>query len=538
MTEGFTQIVMNKILPHPIKAISAFLILSLVGAYFATDIRLSNDFLSFLKEDSPLVQELNTVAENLSGTKVIYLTIYRQEGNVKALENIGKYLRGLNRFDTVISLADYLALVNKEMYDGDEEKFTTPGSDDLIAQYLLFFQHNDIEPYVSSDFSKANIVIRCNINDSYDLNMLMQQIRDEMDSNKFDRPMYTLTGKSVMVSKSVDQLATGQTASISFMALTLFIIIAILFISMKAASMTVIANLFAVVVLFGIMGLLNIPLNVGTCMVAAITIGIGIDDTLHLMVRYNKELKIHKDESAGIANAIRAEFVPVLVTSLGLAGGFLVLGTSSFVPVMQFGLLSAAVIFLAVVADLILTPLLLSTTRLITIWDLVGLHLRKQLMTTSPVFKGMNTMQAKKLILASQVEEFDEGAHVITSGEEGETFYVILEGELEVSIEQAGHRIIISYLTMGESFGEIALISRMKRTADVIAKTKTKLLVYDWDSLVRLRRFAPYLSSQLLLNLANILGMRLVDAQRKLDVDDKQPLKPKGSPLRRVRDKL
>ena len=78
----------------------------------------------------------------------------------------------------------------------------------------------------------------------------------------------------------------------------------------------------------------------------------------------------------------------------------------------------------------------------------------------------------------------------------------------------------------------------MKRTADVVAKTDTKLLTYNWDSLVTLRRYAPYLSSQLLLNLANILGMRLVDAQRKLDADDEQPLKPRGGPFKRVRDKL
>lgn len=530
---AFASMVMNRIVPKPYHTIGIVVLLCIPCLYFLTEIKMSNDLLSFLKQDSKLVREINTLSNKLSGTKVIYLTLEGNEGDfkrankVQTLAQISNYLREMGKsedqpkgvFDTVISLADYLALVNRElMYDGDDQFYDVPKKDDLIAQYLLFFHHDSmLKPYVTGDYARANIVIRCNINDSHELNTIVEDIRNTLDSGKFGPLLYTLTGKSVIVAQSVDQLSRGQTASISFMALALFVIVAVLFISFKAASMTVLSNLFAVIVLFGIMGIFGIPLNVGTCMVAAITIGIGIDDTLHLMVRYNKELKRLKNELPAIERAVKAEFMPVLITTLGLAGGFGVLASSSFVPVMQFGALSALVIFLAVIADLILTPVLLSKTRLITIWDLVGLNLRKALMNTSPVFKGMSSMQAKKLILASNVQEYPAGSKIVKANEDGDKMYVVLEGDLEVFITQGDNRILLSYLSMGEVFGEIALISRTRRTADVVAKTDTKLLVYDWESLVKLRRFAPYLSSQLLLNLANILGMRLVDAQRKID---------------------
>lgn len=537
MSEAFTAWVMKYLVPKPYRVLLFFGLITIPCLYFATNIKMSNDLLSFLKPDSPLVQQLNTLSENLSGTKVIYLTVegnpddFRQARKVQMLENITRYLRELGEFDSVVSLSDYLALVNREMHESDPSYFHSPRRDDLLAQYLLFFHPSMLSPYVTGDYSRANIVIRCNINDSHKLNLLMEQIRQDLNSGRFGPLLYTLTGKSVMVAQSVENLSKGQTASIAFMALALFIIIATLFISFKAAAMTVISNLWTVVVLFGIMGAFDIPLNVGTCMVAAITIGIGIDDTLHLMVRYNKDLKQLKSELPAIERVVKVEFMPVIITSIGLAGGFGVLASSSFVPVMQFGALSAFVIFLAVIADLILTPVLLSKTRLITLWDLVGLNVRKALMSTSPVFRGMNTMQAKKLILASNVEEFSAGTPIVKAGEEGDEMYVILEGDIEVSINQNGNRILISYLSMGEVFGEIALISRAKRTADVIAKTDTKLLVYDWDSLVRLRRYAPYLSSQLLLNLASILGLRLVDAQRKLDNAPK--LSPAGNSNKR-----
>ena len=523
LTYMFTNWVMHKVIPHSRLAFGVFIVLALSALFMASDLKKGNDLLGFLKEDSDLVKELNTVSSKLSGTKVIYITLrgdpgdFKTSANLKRIERISNYLRDYEEFDTVRSLADYFSLVNREMHGGDPKYNKIPNNNNLIAQYLLFFHPTTLEPYVSDQFSKTNITIRCNINDSNRLNTLVSHIRNDLNSGMFGPVVFQITGKSIMVAESVEQLATGQSASIGFMIIALFIIIALLFISFKAASMTVLANLFAIVLLFGIMGIFGIPLNVGTAMVAAITIGIGIDDTLHLMVRYNKELKRRKDELPAIEASVREEFEPVVITSMGLIGGFAVLGTSSFVPVMQFGILSAVVITITVIADLILTPLLLSKTRLISIWDIISMKLKQTLMNTSPVFKGLNTLQAKELILASCVEEYAAGTSLIKEGDEGDSMYVILEGELEVSKAQNDKRILLSYLSTGEVFGEIALISKAKRSADVIAKTDTKLLVYDWESLVKLRRIAPYLSSRLLLNIANILGMRLVDAQSKLD---------------------
>jgi hypothetical protein len=265
------------------------------------------------------------------------------------------------------------------------------------------------------------------------------------------------------------------------------------------------------------MGLLKIPLNVGTCMVAAVTVGIAVDDTLHLMVRYNRELKKTKDELEALKLALRAEFQPVMTTSLGLMAGFLVLSLSSFIPIRQFGLLSATVIFMAVVADLVLTPVLLSTTRLITIWDMLSLRVRTALLERSPLFEGMKPWQAKKLILTATIQNYEPGEHVIHQGEEGDTMYVILDGKLSVERAAGNTRSHLAMLGVGDALGEVALVSRTKRTADVIARTPAKVLALDWESLLNLQRFAPYLSSRLFLNLSRILGDRMVSSLGKLD---------------------
>jgi len=86
------------------------------------------------------------------------------------------------------------------------------------------------------------------------------------------------------------------------------------------------------------MGLLDIPLNTGTAMVAAIAIGIAVDDTIHIMSRYNKEMRILQSQNTAMEVCIRSEIKPVISTSLALALGFIVICFSSFVPVIYLGL--------------------------------------------------------------------------------------------------------------------------------------------------------------------------------------------------------
>lgn len=533
LAEKFSDLLMHRFVRHRWRVIGVFVLISIPALFFSQKITFSNDLVSFLKKDSPIVERLNTVSEHLAGTKVIYVTLegnrdaFRQPENLQQLARLTQNLRGIEGLDSVISLADYLALTNQAMFNGDAEEYRIPDNQALIAQYLLFFHRSELRPYISGDFSSANIVIRTNINDSHRINEIVAGIRQDVASGSYGAWVSSVTGQSVIVAASVEKLATGQVLSLGFMVGFLFVIVAVLFISTRCAVLAVLSNLFPVAAVFGIMGVADIPLNVGTCMVAAITIGIAVDDTLHLMVRYNRDLKRLKNEHKAIAASATEEFLPVSITSMALAGGFLVLGFSSFVPVYQFGILSAVVIFLAVVADLVLTPVLLSTTRLITLWDLIGFQLRRNLMQRSQLFQGLSSWQAKKLILACDIEEVSAGATLIHEGETGNCMYVILEGQMDVFKNTPSGPVPINTLDLGEAIGEIAIITSTKRTANVVAKTDCRLLVLDWDSLLRLQRFAPYLSSRLFLNLANILGNRLVGQLGKIDTRSPFPPNPK-----------
>lgn len=529
LARHFSNFIMKRVVAHPVRVIAGFIIIAIPCALLIPGIRVSNDLISFLKPDSPILEKLDTVAKHLSGSKVIYVTLegepgdYKQVKKLQQIEQFAAWLRENPELDKVIALSDYLALVNKAMFADEEAMLKVPEKDQLVAQYLIFFHRSTLQPYVSGDYSKANIVIRCNINDSTRINELVAEIDEQLATGNYGKHDYTITGQSVLVASAVDKIIMGQVMSLSSMIVFLFITVALIFLSWKAGLLTVLSNVFAVVLVFGVMSMTGISLNVGTCMVAAISIGIAVDDTLHLMVRYNKELKRVKDEMPAIAESVRAEFFPVLTTSLGLAGGFLVLGFSSFVPVMQFGFLSAFVMLLAFVADIILTPVLLSTTRLITLWDVIGFNLRKTLIEASPMFRGMTKWQAKKLILLANLEDCEPNQPIIREGELGSRMYVVIDGEFEVSKTIDGEKVILSTLALGDVVGEVALVSRVRRTADVTSRTTGKLLVLDWESLLKLQRSSPFLASKLFLNLSRILGTRLNDSLSRLNTRNPFP---------------
>lgn len=513
--------VVRYIVPKVTTVVLILIAIALLAAYQGREIRINNDLVSFIQEDSEIHRQLDRSAEQLAGSKFLFLTTYDEDdgflqpANLRQLQGITRFLRDHAEFDTVISFADVIARINQQLRGGAPEDLAIPDSAAAVQQMLLFANVDDFSAYISDDFARANIVIRCNINDSTRLNEIAEQIRGTLDSGRFGPQVYTLTGDALLVSSAVDSIVTAQMLSLGGMALLLFIIVSGLFLSLRCGALTVLANLFSIVVIFGVMGLTGVSLNVGTCMIAAITLGIAIDDTLHLLVRFNRELKKTKEEVPAIRSALVHELNPVVSTSLALAGGFVVLAFSSFGPVREFGVLSAGVLLLAMATDLVVTPVLFANTRIVTLWDVVGLSLRKRLLSESVIFRGFTAWQAKKLILACDIEEHPAGKQLIRTGDPGDTMYVILSGELEVSVGEGGERTVLTHLGLGEVLGEIAIVARMPRSADVTVLSDARLLTLDADTLESLRRFSPFLASRLFLNLANILGLRLVERTRQ-----------------------
>src|SRR5262249_10143478 len=282
-----------------------------------------------------------------------------------------------------------------------------------------------------------------------------------------------------------------------------------MFLSFRIGFLAILPNLLPIAIFFGVMGWLGIQLNLGTSLIAAIALGIAVDSTVHYMARLDLELKGESDQEKAISRAVRTVGIPIIYTTVALFFGFLTFAFSRFVPIQNFGILSAVTMFASLFANLVLLPAVLGTTKIITLWDLVRLRLPDPV-STIPLFGGLRPSQARVVVLMGEVRRFESGVTIIREGDIGTEMYVILTGRTEVlKHDDMGHRRCVAEYGQGEVFGEMALLrDGARRSADVDATTDVEVLAID-RRFLQLKRRYPRIASQVFLNLAVMLRDRL-----------------------------
>jgi len=502
-----------------------FFCLTAIIGIFTLRVNVDNDLLGYFKKSSAIRSRSQIIHNDLSGAQTFFIRInggfpgaFKQPENLAYIAQIQKYMSEKGDFDKTKSLADDISIIHREMNNGDEKYLKVPDSADLVAQYLLFLRRDDISRYVTADFSEANILVRHNISSSYELADALKNLEEQIKKTLNPHFLLGFTGENILVNSAADSMASGQAKSLSLVLALIFIIMSILFVNVKAGFLSLIPNIFPIVLNFGIMGIFGIPLNTGTAMVAAVAIGIAVDDSIHIMSRYNTEMRVLQSQDKAIKVCLHSEVRPVISTSIALSLGFAILGFSNFVPVICFGLLSSMVMLFAIIGDLFITPILLSSTQLMTLWDMIGLKLQQSVIKGSELFRDLRPWQIKRIILLGKISTSEAGGLAISQGEEGSSMYLLLEGRAEVITKdkKTGKDVILSKLKPGEVFGEIALVEPGLRSADVRALEPINYLEIDWDGLKRIQKIYPRIASRLFLNLSRILGARLIQTDKLL----------------------
>lgn len=506
---------------HKPLTLGVVIVAVLVSGYGALSLRVNNNPMDYFGKESLIKQRADTLHDHLSGLHTFSIILdsgidetFLQTKYLAEIQKLQTYLRRSGRFDHSFSYADFISLVHGVMAEEEgREPPGLPAADEIVREYMLFIKHRDVSEVVSDNYGQARIVVRHNIGSSYELNQAVEGILRFAGKHLDSALQVEITGEAILANQAADTMAHGQAQSLIMMIVGILLVVSVLFVNIRAGLIAVIPNFVPIAALFGVMGFAGIPLDTGTGMVAAIALGICVDDTMHFMSRYHQRLKTRKNELTALEDTVKAEAVPIITTSLALALGFATLATSSFVPVVYFGLLSAMVICLALIATFLLTPVLLSTTRLITAWDLLSVKVRRECIGRCALFRGMALWQIKKVLLVNDAREYQTGELIIEQGEPGKRVFVILEGRVEIRKRRADGAVIrLKTMAMGEVFGEIALVSRRPRTAEVKAIEPTRVLGLSWEGLNRLSRIFPQISVKLFRNLSAIVGDRLAHA--------------------------
>ena len=154
-------------------------------------------------------------------------------------------------------------------------------------------------------------------------------------------------------------LFSSQIKSLGFVILAIFIMFVILFRSLKLSIIGIIPNIFASTFILGLIGLLKIPLDIMTITIAAISIGIAVDNTIHYIYRYKENLKLGRNQSEMIEKTHLTVGNAVLITSIAITAGFITLCLSNFVPTVYFGLFTSLAMIFAMIGVLITLPSIL-----------------------------------------------------------------------------------------------------------------------------------------------------------------------------------
>jgi predicted RND superfamily exporter protein len=215
-----------------------------------------------------------------------------------------------------------------------------------------------LKPYVSIEHNQVRFFIR--VKDSEETlrrNKLLKMIRQDI-INKFelkDEHVY-LTGLLVLYNNMLQSLFNSQILTLGITLLALMGMFLVLFRSLKVALIAIFPNLLSIVMVLGVMGWLKISLDMMTITIAAISVGIAVDDTIHYIHRFKHEFNFDHQYLKTMHRCHGSIGYAMYYTSLTIIIGFSILVLSNFIPSIYFGLLTGLAMFIALIAALTLLP--------------------------------------------------------------------------------------------------------------------------------------------------------------------------------------
>ena len=403
---GFTRFLANVTQNN---AKTVFIVTGLLIAMIAVGISrltVENSFIDYFRESTEIYQSLKVIDQNLGGTTPLDIIVSFKEADQEAndhssanddtgtesggefevdddfdefdefeeVDNSDKYWFTADKMAKIMKIHDYLESlpeIGKVLSLGTmlkiAEEFTDGKPLDNFQLALLYTQLPDkfknmaLSPYISIPDNQARLTVR--IKDSLKglkRDNLLKQITSDM-GNKLglQEHQYQLAGMMVLYNNMLQSLFSSQILTIGFVVLALVVMFTLLFRSIKIALIAIIPNVISAIAILGIMGLAGMPLDFITITIAAISIGIAVDDTIHYIHRFKEEYEIDQSYINSMHRCHGSIGNAMYYTSLTIIAGFSILVLSYFIPTILFGLLTGLAMFIALITALTLLPRLI-----------------------------------------------------------------------------------------------------------------------------------------------------------------------------------
>lgn len=471
-----------------------------------------------LPAKQPVRQAYEEISTAFGGATRFYIDIRGATKDVmldpnvmNTVDKLQSWLLDQEEIGGAISPLNFIKRLKQAFGSGDESDYTIPESASMAKQLVYIAAPEDIYRYANRSFSHMRIELTTPITDTPKLRALFDRIQTRLELLPAGLEA-EIGGDAIALTEVIEKLTGGQLKSLAIAGLAIYLLLSLLFASFRVGAMAMLPNALPVLAYFALLGFTGTPLGPTTALVACIVLGIAVDDTLHLLVRFSQLARELANEEQASRAAVEEVLRPISLTTAATCLGFLTLVISPFHSQVMFGLLAAATLCIAWASDLLIAPAVSARSAIVTIWDHIRLDLGSEPQRTIPLMADMTERQARLLALNGSVKQLTRGENLVCQGETGKEMFVVLDGQFGVhQIDASGSSNELAVLTRGATIGEVGHFSS-SRMATVTATNQSRVLVLDAEILERLRRRHTAVAALVYRNLNRIQAGRMKPA--------------------------
>lgn len=351
----------------------ASLVVIAISIFGFTKLTSNNYLLDDLKNSDPVKQEFLFFQENFAGVRPFELAIMVKDSSktvfdvsiAKQLNRVDEYLLSEYGLEQINSIPAVVKSINRSNHMGDQEFYVFPDSDQQLEKILTQIQNfafksgklmNMVDSTAKYTRSFSTIGDDGNIIVSQKNKAFISELDHLIDQNQIE---IKITGTAHLLDLNMKYLSESLMEGLLLALGIVALIMGVLFRSIKIVLIAIVPNVLPLIMIAAVMGFFDIHLKMTTSIIFTIAFGIAVDDTIHFMSKYKLELLKGRSQLYALKRTYIATGKAIIVTSLIIAGGFLLLIFSNFLGTFYIGLLISLTLLFAVLSDLFLLPLLL-----------------------------------------------------------------------------------------------------------------------------------------------------------------------------------
>ena len=360
----------------------------IASVFGISKLEVENSFINYFDEETEIYKGMKTIDDKLGGTTPLNVILKfptkkisenddefseweDDEENIN--EEKSKYWFTRDKMDRILKVHDYLdnlpeigkvlsfGSILRVAEDLNNKELQSLEIAVLYSKIPKEIKNEIVSPYISVDKDEARINLR--IKDSLkDIkrNDLIKKINNDLQTKLgLDKNEYKLAGVLILFNNLLQSLFKSQILTLGIVMIGIFMMFFVLFRNLTLSLIGIVPNFIAALFILGVIGLMNIPLDMMTITIAAITIGIAVDNSIHYIYRFKEEYKKIKDYNTTLDRCHNTVGIAILNTSITIVFGFSILILSNFIPTIYFGIFTGLAMLLAMISVLTLLPKLL-----------------------------------------------------------------------------------------------------------------------------------------------------------------------------------